>query len=109
MYALPLILISGIELTAQNRSDLYYISQGVNQMQNISETVPNALFPFGQPLKLVKQQDRSPKKVFVLGVYASAIHAKWFSPDGKLLCIALAVASEPEIFWNGGNAAEIIA
>jgi hypothetical protein len=77
-------------------------------MQNISETVPNAQFPFGQPLKLVKQQDRSPKKVFVLGVYASAVHAKWFSPDGKVLCQALAVASEPEIFWKGENAAEII-
>jgi hypothetical protein len=79
-------------------------------MQNISETVPNAQFPFGQPLKLVKQQDRSPKKVFVLGVYASAVHAKWFSPEGgEPLCKALAVASEPEIFWNGENAAEIIA
>jgi len=75
-------------------------------MQN---TIPNAQFPFGQPLKLVKQTDRTPKKVFVLGVYASAVHAKWYSPEDKLLCGALAVASEPEIFWNGKNAAEIIA
>jgi len=74
-------------------------------MQN---TIPNTLFPFGQPLKLVKQQDRSPKKVFVLGVYASAVHAKWLAPDGKQLCQALAVASEPEIFWRGENAEEVI-
>jgi hypothetical protein len=59
-------------------------------------------------LKLVKQQDRSPKKVFVLGVYSSAVHADWYSADGKRLCQALAVASEPYIFWNGDNAAEII-
>jgi len=77
-------------------------------MQNISETVPNAYFPFGQPLKLVKQQDRTPKKIFVLGVYASAVHAEWYSAKGKRLCKALAVASEPEIFWKGENAVDII-
>lgn len=78
-------------------------------MQNIiTETVPNTQFPFGQPLKLIRQRDRTPKKVFVLGVYASAVHAKWHSAKGKLLCRALAVASEPEIFWNGENATGII-
>jgi hypothetical protein len=105
---LPLILLSVVELSAQGRGDLNNRSQGVNQMSNISEAVPNAQFPFGQPLMLVKQQDRSPKKAFVLGVYASAVHAKWFSSEGKLLCQALAIASEPEIFWKGENAAEII-
>ena len=34
-------------------------------------------YPFGQELKKVIQQDRTPKKVFVLGVYASAVHARW--------------------------------
>ena len=34
-------------------------------------------YPFGEELKQVVQQDRTPKKVFVLGVYASAVHAKW--------------------------------
>ena len=34
-------------------------------------------FPFGEELKPLKQQDRKPKKVFVLGVYASAVHARW--------------------------------
>lgn len=34
-------------------------------------------FPFGEELKPVLQQDRTPKKVFVLGVYASAVHARW--------------------------------
>jgi len=58
------------------------------------------LFPFGQKLKRLEQQDRSPKEIFVLGVYASAVHAKWLC-NGKTACRALAVASEPYIFWNG--------
>lgn len=65
------------------------------------------LFPFGQELHPLVQQDRSPKKVFVLGVYASAVHAKW-KKDGQIICQALAVASEPCIFWNGKDAKEII-
>lgn len=33
-------------------------------------------YPFGEEVHKVVQQDRSPKKVFVLGVYASAVHAR---------------------------------
>ena len=65
-------------------------------------------FPFGMPLKKVQQSDRSPKKVFVLGVYASAVHARLVDKNGVQLVAALAVASEPEIFWTGDNATEII-
>lgn len=57
-------------------------------------------FPFGQELHPLVQEDRTPKKVFVLGVYASAVHACW-KKDGRVLCRAFAVASEPRIFWNG--------
>jgi uracil-DNA glycosylase len=57
-------------------------------------------FPFGQELVPLRQEDKSPKKVFVLGVYASAVHARW-KKDGKVICQALAVASEPRIFWDG--------
>lgn len=66
-------------------------------------------YPFGEEVHKVVQQDRSPKKVFVLGVYASAVHARW-KKDGKTVCQALAVASEPRIFWDGNpkEAAEII-
>ena len=60
-------------------------------------------FPFGQPLHPLVQEDRSPKKVFVLGVYASAVHARW-KKDGRVICQALAVASEPRIFWDGDPA-----
>lgn len=68
----------------------------------------NYNFPFGQPLTKVQQTDTSPKKAFVLGVYASAVHAKWTGPDGKQKVSALAVASEPCIFWTGVNAEQII-
>lgn len=34
-------------------------------------------YPFGETVYPLVQQDRTPKKVFVLGVYASAVHARW--------------------------------
>jgi uracil-DNA glycosylase len=46
--------------------------------------------------------------VFVLGVYASAVHARWVGPDGRTVVRALAVASEPSIFWRGEGADQII-
>ena len=66
------------------------------------------LFPFGQEVKCLKQTDVSEKKVFVLGVYASAVHAKWKSRQNKLISPALAVASEPYIFWRGEDADKTI-
>ena len=66
------------------------------------------LFPFGEPVHNIIQTDRSPKRVFVLGVYASAVHAKWIDGNRKTIVTALAVASEPYIFWRGENAEHII-
>ena len=61
-------------------------------------------FPFGQIVRPLKQEDRTPKKVFVLGVYASAVHARWIKPgQAKPECTAMAVASEPRIFWDGNE------
>jgi len=65
-------------------------------------------FPFGKTVERVEQIDRSPKRAFVLGVYASAVHARWQDRQGKTVVRALAVASEPYIFWRGENAGEII-
>ena len=67
------------------------------------------VFPFGQPIIPMIQKDQTPKRVFVLGVYASAVHARWIL-NGKQRILALAVASEPEIFWRGSkeSAKEII-
>lgn len=69
----------------------------------------NYYFPFGQKLTKVQQTETTPnKEVFVLGVYASAVHAKWLDRDKKVVVQALAVASEPEIFWRGLDAKEQI-
>lgn len=45
----------------------------------------------------------------MLGVYASAVHARWVGDDGKQRIKAVGVASEPEIFWTGNGASEIVA
>ena len=66
------------------------------------------IFPFGQPILRVVQCDRTPKKVFVLGVYASAVHARWVDPKGRSVVSALAVASEPTIFWRGDDVESIL-
>jgi uracil-DNA glycosylase len=62
----------------------------------------NYYFPFGEVLHRLEQEDKTPKKVFVLGVYASAVHARWRNGN-KTICQALAVASEPRIFWDGNE------
>jgi hypothetical protein len=65
-------------------------------------------FPFGEPLLPVVQADQGPKDTFVLGVYASAVHATWRDANGQPLVKALVVASEPCIFWDGEGAEEIV-
>jgi hypothetical protein len=53
-------------------------------------TTVYGVFPFGQPLRRVVQADRAPNRVFVLGVYSSAVHARWLSPTGRTLITASA-------------------
>ena len=69
---------------------------------------PIGTFPFGQPVQKVVQTDCTPKSVFVLGVYASAVHARWVSQTNSEVVKALAVASEPSIFWRGDGAESVI-
>ena len=66
-------------------------------------------FPFGAQLQRLVQHERRPKRIFVLGVYASAVHAQWVGADGRCLVRALIVASEPGIFWDGSGAEAILA
>jgi len=70
---------------------------------------PGAHYPFGAALRRVAQADRARKRVFLLGVYASAVHARWVDAKGKTLITALAVASEPYIFWRGDDTERILA
>lgn len=46
-----------------------------------------------------------PAKVFVLGVYPSTLHVRWARPDGAVHVQSLAVDDEPEVFWDGADAA----
>lgn len=66
-------------------------------------------FPFGRPLENTPPQKARQAKAFVVGVYASAVHARWIGPDGKEACKALAIATEPCSFWDGTGAEAIIA
>ena len=65
-------------------------------------------FPFGEKVVPVQQTDQTPKRVFVLGVYASAVHARWISSSRTTVVQALAVASEPYIFWRGDDVEHIL-
>ena len=62
-------------------------------------------FPFGEEVRPLRQTDRSPKKVFVLGVYASPVHANWVKGDDVII-EALPVANEPRLFWDGNEKEE---
>jgi hypothetical protein len=64
--------------------------------------------PFGQPVLPVWQRDRSAQQVFLLGVYAGTVHARWIGSDNRTRIAAAAVASEPEIFWSGDNTDDIV-
>jgi uracil-DNA glycosylase len=79
-----------------------------NQVSRKHQMKSIGTFPFGQLVCEVEQKDRTSKDVFVLGVYASAVHARWINKSEKTVVNALAVASEPYIFWRGENAESII-
>ena len=65
-------------------------------------------FPFGAPVAKLRQSPIAGAQFFFLGVYASAVHARWLNPDGSPRHGALAVASEPCIFWRGEDASAIV-
>ena len=41
-------------------------------------------FPFGQPVRVLVQQGRTPERVIVLGVYTSAVHARWATDQAAI-------------------------
>jgi hypothetical protein len=66
-------------------------------------------FPFGAPIQPVTWQQAGPKPVMVIGVYPSAVHARWVDVDGRTRIRAVAMANEPEPFWTGQDADDHIA
>ena len=67
-------------------------------------------FPFGEPLAPVPHTSKGQTSVFILGAYSSAVHAMWrFGPGGSDRVQALAIANEPEPFWDGTDQLYLIA
>ena len=66
-------------------------------------------FPFGAPAPVVRQQALEGARAFVLGVHAGAVVAKWIDALGTLRSVAIAVASEPHLYWRGDDEAQVIA
>jgi len=92
-----------------NYSDtLKKLNVNLLNINNLKLNRMKRVFPFGSPLKKVEQQDRSPKKVFILGGCANAVHAKWIDAEGNVNVEALPVVCEPSIFWEGENAEQIV-
>ena len=60
-------------------------------------------FLFGKPVTATKPIADGPRWLFVLGAYPSALHVRWFGPEGDLLIQAVAVDNEPEPFWTGDD------
>ena len=60
-------------------------------------------FLFGRQVSPTKPVADGPRRVFVLGAYPSALHVRWFGPEGDLLIQAVAVDNEPEPFWTGDD------
>jgi hypothetical protein len=58
-------------------------------------------FPFGRKVFKISQIDRTPKPVFVLGVYGSAVFAQFNTVNSELPIRYLPIDNEPGIFWNG--------
>lgn len=60
-------------------------------------------YPFGRPVQPCSPSASSPRCVFVLGAYPSALHVAWTPPAPYRRVQAIAVDNEPLPFWNGSD------
>lgn len=74
----------------------------------VAEDHPMYSYPFGRKLKPVQPTPLRTQTVMVIGVYPSAVHARWVSPSGKTLIKAVAVDNEPEPFWDGTGESDFV-
>lgn len=67
-------------------------------------------FPFGAPVARCGDGIPRATGAFVLGAYPSAVHVRWDPPSGTQWksIKAIAVDNEPDVFWSGDGAAEIV-
>ncbi len=62
-------------------------------------------FPFGRQVTPRPPSAASPRGVFILGAYPSALHVEWKPPKPYKQIKALAVDDEPTPFWTGHDEA----
>lgn len=65
-------------------------------------------YPFGRPVCPRPPSASTPRPLFVLGAYPSALHVEWRPAVGKLVR-AIPIDDEPHPFWNGVDANERVA
>lgn len=68
-------------------------------------------YVFGRPVLPREPSASSQRRLFILGAYPSALHVRWRPPRGHAGrgISAIPVDNEPEPFWNGGGADELVA
>src|SRR4051794_12602737 len=64
-------------------------------------------FPFGAPVVECGVQTPGDIDTYILGAYPSALHVHWDAPNGASIA-AIAVDNEPEVFWDGADAAKYV-
>ena len=67
-----------------------------------------ARFPFGQFVTPRPPSARSPRPLFVLGAYPSAVHVAWQPPSPFRRVTAIAVDDEPTPFWDGADQLAVV-
>jgi uracil-DNA glycosylase len=67
-------------------------------------------YPFGRPVRDVQPSATGARRFFILGAYPSAFHVRWTPPPelGLGPVQALAVADEPEPFWDGSDEHDVL-
>jgi hypothetical protein len=70
---------------------------------------PEYRFPFGAHVLRRSPSASTPRLLFVLGAYPSAVHVQWTPPGAGKTVRALPVDNEPEPFWEGSDEVEVVA
>jgi hypothetical protein len=65
-------------------------------------------YPFGRPVTPRAPSASTPKPLFVLGAYPSAVHVEWHAPAPYSRVQAIAVDDEPSPFWDGADQVVVV-
>lgn len=65
--------------------------------------VSSYTYPFGRPITPREPSATSPRRLFVLGAYPSALHVEWIPPKPWKRITAIPIDDEPSPFWDGAD------